>query len=56
MISKKTREKQKRWGKKYEDRRNWKEYNEKLVRRGELYLSLEFLDSWEKELKEINKG
>ncbi len=56
MISKKTWKKQKRWGKKYEDKRNWKEYNEKLVRRGELYLSLEFLDSWDKELKEINKG
>jgi len=25
-----------RWGKKYVDRRNWKEYNESLVRRGEI--------------------
>ncbi|HEX17540.1 MAG TPA: IS5/IS1182 family transposase, partial [Thermoplasmatales archaeon] len=28
-------------------RRNWKEYNDKLVRRGEVYISLDFLDSWD---------
>jgi len=27
-----------RWGKKYVDRRNWKKYNKKLVKRGEAYL------------------
>jgi len=26
-------------------RRNWKEYDEKLVRRGELYISLDFLEN-----------
>ena len=36
--------------------RNWKEYNEKLVRRGELYISLDFLDSWDDELAKMNKG
>ena len=36
--------------------RNWKEYNEKLVRRGEFYITMDFLDNWEKELEEMNKG
>jgi hypothetical protein len=34
--------KNERRGEPYQDKRNWKEYNEKLVRRGEFYLSLEF--------------
>lgn len=38
------------------EKRNWKEYNEKLVRRGEFYISMDFLDNWEKELEEMNKG
>jgi hypothetical protein len=33
--------------------RNWKEYNEALVRRGEILLDMEFLDNWSKELKII---
>ena len=37
-------------------KRNWKEYNEKLVRRGELYISLDFLDNWDEELEKMNKG
>lgn len=37
-----------RWGKKYVDKRDWREYNERLVRRGELYLSLDFLERWDK--------
>ena len=45
-----------RWGKKFEDKRDWKEYNETLVRRGELYLSLGFLDSWDNELAKMNAG
>jgi len=63
MISKKTQQKteeknkkQKRWGKKFEDKRNWKEYNEGMVRRGELYLSLDFLENWDNELDKMNKG
>lgn len=40
----------------YKDNRNWAIYNERLVRRGEFYLSLEFLDSWDKELKKMNQG
>lgn len=59
MVSKKAQQKKekikhKRWGKKYEDKRNWKEYNEKLVKRGELYLSLEFLENWKTELEKMN--
>ncbi|MDY6985958.1 MAG: hypothetical protein SVE93_06115 [Candidatus Thermoplasmatota archaeon] len=34
--------------------RNWREYNEKLVKRGELLISLDFLDSWDEELKEMD--
>ena len=37
-------------------RRNWKDYNEKLVRRGEIYISLDFLDGWDDELAKMNKG
>jgi len=37
-------------------RRNWREYNEKLVRRGEILLDLDFLRSWNNELEEMNKG
>lgn len=36
--------------------RNWKAYNEKLVRRGELYLSLDFLKNWDNELEKMNDG
>ncbi|RZB29236.1 MAG: hypothetical protein AEth_01378 [Candidatus Argoarchaeum ethanivorans] len=46
----------KRWGKKYKDNRNWKEYNERLVQRGELYLSLEFVENWDLEIAKMNKN
>jgi hypothetical protein len=36
-------------------KRGWKEYNERLVKRGELLISLDFLESWDDELKEMNK-
>jgi hypothetical protein len=36
--------------------KDWSEYNEKLVRRGEFYLSPDFLDSWDDELEEMNEG
>lgn len=39
----------------YVDKRNWKEYNEKLVKRGELYLDLGFLSTWDDELERLNK-
>lgn len=44
-----------RWGS-YEDKRDWREYNEKLVKRGEMYLSLDFLESWARDLNRMNKG
>ena len=48
--------KRKRWGKKHEDERDWKQYNEALVQRGEFYLNPRFLDTWLKEIKEMNQG
>ncbi|MGH9919709.1 MAG: IS5 family transposase [Nitrososphaerales archaeon] len=45
-----------RWGKKYVDKRNWKEYNESLVRRGEVLLDFDLLDEWKEELKKANDG
>lgn len=46
--------KKKRWGKKYVDKRNWREYNKKLVKRGEFYINPCFLETWLDELKELN--
>jgi len=40
----------------YDDKRNWPEYNEKLVRRGWFYLSTGFLEHWDKELEDMNRG
>jgi len=48
--------KRQRWGKKYIDKRDWKETNEKYVKRGEFYLSLDFLDNWDYELRKMNKS
>jgi hypothetical protein len=45
-----------RWGKKYVDRRKWREYNESLVRRGEVLLDFDMLDEWEEELKKMNQS
>lgn len=36
--------------------RNWREYNKKLVKRGEFYLTMDFIEYWEKELEEMNKN
>jgi hypothetical protein len=48
--------KKKRWGKKYIDKRDWKEYNGKLVKRGEFYINPEFMDNWLDEVKQMNAG
>jgi len=37
-------------------KRNWKEYNESLVRRGELLFDTDFLSGWGRELKRLNEG
>jgi len=36
--------------------RNWKEYNEALVRRGEILLDMDFIDTWPDELAKMNDG
>ena len=48
--------KKERWGKKFEDKRDWKEYNGKLVKRGEYYINPRFLETWLDEVKELNAG
>lgn len=48
--------KTKRWGKEFEDKRDQKAYQAELLRRYEIYLDLEWVDSWEDELSEMNKG
>ena len=35
---------------------NWKEYNEKLVRRGEILFSVEFIENWKRELDSMNEN
>ena len=46
----------KRWGKNKKYKRDWKAYNEELVRRGTFYLDFEWVKSWDKELVEMNRG
>ena len=36
--------------------RNWSEYNERLVRRGEFYINLDFIENWDEEVKKQNLG
>jgi hypothetical protein len=38
-----------------EKKRNWKEYNESLVRRGELLFDTDFLSGWSRELGNMNE-
>ena len=35
---------------------NWKNYNESLVKRGEVLLSFDVIDNWDTELEKMNKG
>ena len=46
--------KTKRWCKKFDDKRNWKEYNKYLIKRGEYYINPRFLESWIDEISEAN--
>lgn len=48
--------KTKRWGKKFKDKRDWKIYHEELITRGEFFIDLNFLENWDNELKDMNKG
>ncbi len=45
-----------RWGDTYFDRRDWPKYNEQLVKRGEFFLDLAFIENWEEELHQMNLG
>ena len=48
--------KKERWGRPYIDDRDWSIYNEHLVKRGEFYLCLDFIDHWDDELAQMNAG
>jgi len=37
-------------------KRNWKGYNEELVKRGEIFISIDFIKNWKKELEKMNKN
>lgn len=45
-----------RWGKDFIDNRDWKVYNEEVVKRYEMYLDLDWVKSWDDELKIMNEG
>ena len=46
----------KRWGRAFEDTRNWPEYNEELVVRGEFPLDFYWVKNWDSEIAEMNEG
>ena len=37
-------------------KRDWKSYNDQLVKRGELLIDLDFVENWEEEIEEMNRG
>jgi len=45
-----------RWGKKIKYDRNWPNYNQKLKKRGEWFFDFSFLESFGRELREMNKN
>ncbi len=47
---------EKRWGKKFVDNRDFRVYNEQLVKRGEYFLALDFVEGWNDELALMNAG
>jgi len=46
----------KRWGEPHKDTRDWQVYNEQLVQRGEYWLDLAWVKSWDAELEAMNAG
>jgi hypothetical protein len=48
--------KQKRWGKKVTYIRDWQKTNEVYVKRGEFLLDFDWVQDWDKELAEMNRG
>ena len=55
-MKKKPKESKGRWGKKFVDKRDFRIYNEQLVKQGEYFLSLDFIESWNDELALMNAG
>jgi|GEM_PF-2334873 len=45
-----------RWGRPYPDNLDWSPYSERLVKRGEFYFSLDFIDQWDELLARMNAG
>jgi hypothetical protein len=48
--------KNKRWGKKFVDKRDHKKYQDELLKRYTIFIDLDWADSWFDELEEMNKG
>ena len=48
--------KTKRWGDTFIDRRSWPVTNKQLVKRGEYFIDVEFVEHWEEELSAMNKN
>ncbi len=48
--------KKKRWGKEFEDKRDQKAYQDELLKRYEIYLDLDWVESWDDELAKMNEG
>jgi len=48
--------KNEQWGLPHIDTRDWSTYNERLVKRGEFYLSLDFIGCWDRDLAALNAG
>ena len=55
-MSGNTKDKKKNKKRKKRRKINWSEYNESLVRRGEVMFDIDFLENWRAELKLMNKG
>ncbi len=48
--------KRNRWESKYIDNRKWKLYHEELIIRGEFFFDFDFLENWDKEVENMNRG
>ena len=45
----------KRWGKRFIDKRDWREVDKKYIARGEFLVNPRFLETWNKEIEQLNK-
>jgi len=48
--------KNERWGDTFVDKRDWKQYQDELVKRHEIYLDIDWTKGWKGELKDMNEG